>query len=224
MEQGQNVAMSDTVYLHLRDMILSMEIKPGDRIPEAKIAKQFGISRTPIREAIKRLASDGIVNVYPNRFAEVATFSNDRVRETGLVRIALDVLAARLAVFHGSNYDFSIMEQYLEDCQKAAEQNNVAARIRMNCAFHLELSKISKNNELYELQRGLYLKMEFMQACKYCQVETPEEQYRQHKAIMRALYERNEEELVKVIVKHDQRFHMLKDVNIGLFQGISNET
>ena len=69
MEQGQNVAMSDTVYLHLRDMILSMEIKPGDRIPEAKIAKQFVISRPPIGVAFMLLASDGIVNVYPNLFA-----------------------------------------------------------------------------------------------------------------------------------------------------------
>ena len=73
MEQGQNVAMSDTVYLHLRDMILSMEIKPGDRIPEAKIAKQFGISRTPIREAIKRLASDGIPTVLQRSRHSVTT-------------------------------------------------------------------------------------------------------------------------------------------------------
>lgn len=47
-------------------MILNMEIKPGDRIPEAKIATQLGISRTPIRDAMLQLANDGIINIYPN--------------------------------------------------------------------------------------------------------------------------------------------------------------
>ena len=68
-DQGNN--LSGMVYHYLLDMILSMKIKPGDRIPEARIATQFGISRTPIRDAMKQLANDGILNIYPNRFAEV---------------------------------------------------------------------------------------------------------------------------------------------------------
>ena len=68
-DQGNN--LREMVYNYLLDMILSMKIKPGDRIPEARIATQFGISRTPIRDAMKQLANDGILNIYPNRFAEV---------------------------------------------------------------------------------------------------------------------------------------------------------
>ena len=94
-DQGNN--LSEMVYHYLLDMILSMKIKPGDRIPEARIATQFGISRTPIRDAMKQLANDGILNIYPNRFAEVANWDEDLIKEIGITRAHLDNLAAKLA-------------------------------------------------------------------------------------------------------------------------------
>ena len=70
----QELGMAAKVYEALKDMILAQQIKPGEKIPESKLATQFGISRTPIREALKRLENDGIVTVYPNRYAEVTVF------------------------------------------------------------------------------------------------------------------------------------------------------
>ena len=72
MEQASGMAAM--AYETLKNMILSQQIKPGEHIPEIKLANQLGISRTPMREAIKRLAADGIVTMYPNRYAEVTVF------------------------------------------------------------------------------------------------------------------------------------------------------
>ena len=80
-----------------------MELKPGDRIPENKIAQQFGISRTPIREALRRLANDGVINIYPNRYAEVITIDPEYVSQIGQARIAIDTMLAKLAVYYGNN-------------------------------------------------------------------------------------------------------------------------
>lgn len=69
---------------------------------------------------------------------------------------------------------------------------------------------MTRNAELYELQKKLYLKIEFVQACNYSNVETDEEQYRQHKEMIKALYERNEKQLVSVLTLHIEKFHNLK--------------
>ena len=80
MKKNFTNAVSEQIYQYLIDMILSLEIKPGDKIPEAFIAQKFDISRTPIREALRDLAKDGIINLYPNRFSEVAIYDQDRVK------------------------------------------------------------------------------------------------------------------------------------------------
>lgn len=206
----ENKVRSDQVYEQLKDLILSQQLKPGERIPEAKLAAQLGLSRTPIREAIKQLANDGIVTVYPNRFAEVTVLPENWLQEIGVVRLSLDIMAAHLAILYGSNYDYSIMEQLNEECHAASISKDVAMRIRKNCAFHLELSHISRNAELYDIQKRLYLKIEFVQACNYSNVETDEEQYQRHKEMIRALYERDEKKLISVLTLHLEKFHNLK--------------
>lgn len=199
--------MSEQVYEHLKDLILTQQIKPGERIPEAKIAAQFGFSRTPIREAIKQLVNDGIVTLYPNRYAEVTVFPKEWLQEVGVVRLALDTVAAHLAILYGSNYDYSVMAAYNERCLNATRAGDRAQRIRMNCAFHLELSRIGKNAELYEMQQRLYLKLEFVQACYYSNVQPEEEQYRQHAEMIDALYARDKQRLIALLSTHEHAFH-----------------
>ena len=209
MEQASGMAAM--AYETLKNMILSQQIKPGEHIPEIKLANQLGISRTPMREAIKRLAADGIVTMYPNRYAEVTVFREGWLQEVGIIRLALDTVAAHLASHYGSNYDFSIMDRYNEACRQAAKDGNMAERIKMNCMFHLELSRISKNEELYKMQEKLYMKLEFVQACNYSYVNPETEQYRQHKEMIEALYARDEKRLVDLLTAHDSNFHRLGD-------------
>ena len=210
MQQENGTAMSEQVYEHLKNLILTQQIKPGERIPEAKIAAQFGFSRTPIREAIKRLVGDGIVTLYPNRYAEVTVFPKEWLQEVGIVRLALDTVAAHLAILYGSNYDYAVMESYNERCLAATRAGDRALRIRMNCSFHLELSRIGKNAELYEMQKRLYLKLEFVQACHYGNVQPQEEQYRQHAEMIRALYDRDEKRLIALLATHEHTFHNME--------------
>ena len=89
-------ALSNEVYQFILDQIFSCQLKPGEKIAEATIAEQFGISRTPIREALRALSNDGLIDLVPNRYAAVAQFSDKQIQEIGTIRISLDVLALRL--------------------------------------------------------------------------------------------------------------------------------
>lgn len=208
-EQGNN--LSEMVYHYLLDMILSMKIKPGDRIPEARIASEFGISRTPIRDAMRQLANDGILNLYPNRFAEVANWDENIIKEIGITRAHLDNLAAKLAIFYGSNADFNRMMEHAKNCLQAALEDDVARKIKEDCAFHLELSVIAQNRQLIEFQKKIYLKIEFLQSWRGDFLENPQEQYRQHEEIVSALTERDEQEVIRLLTRHNIHFHNLEE-------------
>ena len=208
----QNQTLNEAVYQYILDQILSMKFKSGDKIPEAKIANDFGTSRTPIREALHRLADDGIINIYPNRTAEVAHWDDETIRQIGLMRIQLDVLAAKLAVYHGSNADFAQMFQHAELCLKAGREGNIAKRIREDCAFHCDLSRISKNAQLYQFSQNIALKIEFIQSCfGVVYLDSPEQQYEQHKEIYRALLNRDARTAASLIVKYHALFHDMVD-------------
>lgn len=206
----KNESLSESVYQYLLDQILSMQIKPGDRVPEAKIASEFGISRTPIREVLRRLANDGIINIYPNRFAEVARWDDETMRQVGMVRVQLDLLAVKLAVYHASNADFIQMFQHSLLCLAAADKDDVATRIREDCAFHWELSNVSKNKQLAEFSRNIYLKIEFLQSWRGVFIENPREQHRQHEEIFHTLMDRDECKASELIAKHHIHFHDLE--------------
>lgn len=210
MKNNKNDGLGVTVYQYLLDMILSMQIKPGDKIPESKIAATFGISRTPIREAMKQLANDGIINIYPNRFAEVALWDDARIMEIGVTRVHLDILAAKLAIHYGSNADFASMNELANECYKCAKNGDVAGRIKADCNFHLKLSEIGKNRQLIEIQRNTYLKIEFLQSWRGEFLQNPEEQLRQHQVIINELMQRDEKKLIETLTNHNMHFHDLQ--------------
>lgn len=203
-------SLGQSVYQYLLDQILIGNIKPGDRIPETKIANELGISRTPIRDALKQLANDGIVEIYPNRFVKVAHWDDDTTRQIGVVRIQLDLLAVKLAIIYASNADFVQMFQHSILCLQAAKENDIAMRIKEDCAFHLDLSRISKNKQLYEFQQRTYLQIEFLQSWRPAYLEKPEEQHKQHEQLFNALLERNEEKASALLTHHNIHFHDLE--------------
>ncbi len=67
-------------YEHLLEMILNKQLMPGDRIPEVRISQELGISRTPVRDAMRRLANEGLIEIFPNRFAQVVEYSEGGAR------------------------------------------------------------------------------------------------------------------------------------------------
>lgn len=202
--------LNETVYQYILEQIVSAKYRPGDKIPEVKIAEELGTSRTPIREALRRLADDGIIRIYPKCMAEVARWDDETIRQIGLMRIHLDLLAVKLAVHHGSNADFKQMFEHSKLCLAAANVGDGSRRIREDCAFHCDLSRISQNTQLHAFSRNIYLKIEFLQSWRNTFLEEPREQHRHHEEIFDALMNRDGTLAAQLIVKHHMHFHDLE--------------
>jgi DNA-binding GntR family transcriptional regulator len=90
-------SLHDELATRLRDMIVNGELKPAQKIPEAELCERFGVSRTPMREALKVLAAEGLINLLPNRGAVVAKITQQEIDELFPIMGALEALAGELA-------------------------------------------------------------------------------------------------------------------------------
>ena len=197
------------VYDYVLNMILTQEIKCGEKIPETMVAQKLDVSRTPIREALRRLANSGIIKIYPKRFAEVISFTEQDIKDLGFVRIMLDTMAAQLAIVNGSNADFSKLKEITDNCIALLSGGDRLGSIRLDCDFHLALSHIAGNPFLIGMQKDLYLKVELLLSTVSQTKEQRIASIEHHYNIIEKLYKRDSEEVIKLIYKHLTEFYML---------------
>jgi DNA-binding GntR family transcriptional regulator len=143
------------VYDHLRDEILSGSLTPGAELSEVALAESLGVSRGPIREAIGRLASEGLVTVRPRRGAVVSSLSTKEFLELYQVREALELLAVKLAVPRLCPEDITVLQSLIDEMSTRAERNQVAEFFEANTAFHARLVDASGNAKLADMYRQL---------------------------------------------------------------------
>jgi DNA-binding GntR family transcriptional regulator len=151
----ENLTLWQRVHERLREQILSGELEPGAELAEVALSEQLGVSRGPIREALGRLASEGLVTVRPRRGAVVRSLSADEFLELYQVREALEAMAAKLAVPRLSARDFDELHALNEAMARHAEAGEVASFFEANIAFHGRLLEVCGNGKLQELYRQL---------------------------------------------------------------------
>jgi DNA-binding GntR family transcriptional regulator len=144
----------DEVYEHLKREILSGRLEWGERVAEVEIALHLGVSRTPVREAVQRLAQDGLLELVPNRGARVRTVTMQEVEDAYAVREVLDGLAARLAAQHAQAADISAARASLERLE-GADPHDYATQTDADRAFHHAIASASKNTQLVAVLRTL---------------------------------------------------------------------
>ncbi len=142
------------VYDHLKGEILSGKLPSGSRLAEIALAERLGVSRTPVREAVQRLAQDGLVEVFANRGAKVKTVSTADVEDVYAVREVLDGLAARLAATHRTPAQLETMRAALEKLERA-DPSDFDAQIAADLEFHAFIAQASGNATLTASLRGL---------------------------------------------------------------------
>ena len=141
---------ADYVYTELRHEIITKQKKPGQRLPEVNIAVQMGVSRTPVREALRRLASEGLVLIIPNSGARVASPSRREMEDAYVVREDLEVLAVRLAAGRVSDRHLRRLEETLLEEERAFSERNLELYLEVNEGFHKIIAEASGNRVLKE--------------------------------------------------------------------------
>jgi DNA-binding GntR family transcriptional regulator len=151
----ENLTLWQRVYDHLREEILAGRLKPGAELAEVALSEQLGVSRGPLREAIGRLAAEGLVTVRPRRGAVVRSLSKEEFLELYQVREALETMAVRLAVPRLVADDFATLQGLIDTMANHAERGEIAEFFEANVAFHGHLFAASGNGKLLELYRQL---------------------------------------------------------------------
>src|SRR6476469_3224904 len=151
----ENLTLWQRVYDHLRAEILSGRLTPGAELAEVALAEQLGVSRGPIREAIGRLASEGLVTVRPRRGAVVSSLSKEEFLELYQVREALELMAVKLAVPRLQPEDIAGLQLLIDQMAAHAERHRITEFFEANAAFHARLVDASENTKIVELYRQL---------------------------------------------------------------------
>jgi len=210
LSSSKKQSLVDTVYDYLLDLILSQKVKSGERIPEKTIAEQLNISRTPIREAIRMLANVGLIKIYPNRFAEVISFSEQDMKDIGYVRIMLDSASAKLAILNGSNADFSRLKKIADACYEKAKEGKHEESIQLDGEFHMELTRIARNPILTDMQERLYLKVQLIINIHQSSEEERIPCIEQHYDLLDKLVKRDSEGVSREVYNHLAGFYHIE--------------
>jgi DNA-binding GntR family transcriptional regulator len=149
--------LADRVYQEIRNRILYREWGDGHHALEQEIAEELGASRTPVRQALSRLQSDGLIKVIPRHGIRVLPMSPREVRETYQIFTRLESLAVELAAArHPSNTEFEPLEQANHEMAIAHEAGDVQTWTRADEAFHYHLVALSGNRVLNEVHQNFW--------------------------------------------------------------------
>ena len=196
---------SDSVYMELRGKILSRELKPAQRLLEVKIANEMGVSRTPVREALRRLANEGLVKIVPNSGARVASPSSHEMDNSYSVREYLENMSVELACRTGMDKrTLERLDGLVRDGDAAYDAGDVDAFLAANNDFHRIIAEAGKNYVLSEyvdniIQRTnvyIYFYSKF--------IEAENKSSGEHRAILRAIAQRDRigaQELMKQLLQ-----------------------
>jgi DNA-binding GntR family transcriptional regulator len=147
--------LSQKVYHLLKTEIVKGVLKPGTKLLEVKIAEQLGVSRTPIREALKQLAAEGFVKMIPNQGMMVNKVSIKDIQEVLQIRGVLEGLAARLAAELIKKEEIKILEKYIRQMECYTNKNDFLAFSEIDAKFHELILNVCKNSRLIQIRKNL---------------------------------------------------------------------
>jgi DNA-binding GntR family transcriptional regulator len=147
--------LTKLVVASIRERILSGEYAPGERLVEAHLSTQLGVSRMPVREALRELAAEGVVTIEPRRGASVPVYSAEQIQDLVEVRATLEALNAKLAAKRHDPEQIRKLEQILASSARVNDKTDLAQIHQDNNAFHDALARIAANATLGEMVRSL---------------------------------------------------------------------
>ena len=186
----------------LRELIVQGELPPGERLNERLLCQQLGISRTPLREAIKLLASEGLVSLSPNRGAQVAPLEAARLAETLCVMGALEALAGELACKHAPDAQIAEVAALHAEMVAKHARGDLASYFRYNQAIHLKIVEASGNATLAHTYRQLNANVLRARYMANLSRERWDEAVREHEKILAALTARDASRLRRLLEDH----------------------
>lgn len=195
-------SLHDDVTLLLRKMILDGELQPGEKIVEQALCERFGVSRTPLREALKVLAAEGLVDLLPRRGAVVTKITAAEIEELFPVMGALEALAGKLALGRITDHDIEKVSKLHDKMMASFVRRDEKNYIRANREIHEAIFEIAKNTTLTSLYHQVLGKIHMVRFVARKTRELWESAVRDHEKIMDAVKRRDADALGSILYFH----------------------
>lgn len=196
------IPLRDIVFKTLREAIITGDLKPGERLMEIKLANELGVSRTPVREAIRKLELEGLVIMTARKGAEVAPINEKDLKEVLEIRKSLESLACELACKNASPEDIKKMCILNEAIEKAVSEENIEEITKQDVDFHEVIYTTTKNDRLIHMLHQLKEHV-FRYRFEYIKdMKNKETIVEEHKKIIAAIEQTNTKAACKEIERH----------------------
>lgn len=202
VNMNEYLPLRDVVFNTLRQAILRGELKPGERLMEIQLANKLGVSRTPIREAIRKLELEGLVLMVPRKGAEVAEITEKSLRDVLEVRKALEELSVQLACDRITEDMVEELEEAAKKFRSALLSQDVTEKAQADVSFHDVIYKAAGNGRLTQILSNLGEQM-YRYRVEYLKDPAVYSQLiQEHQKIICHIKNRQKSEAVKVICEH----------------------
>ena len=202
MNVNEYLPLRDVVFNTLREAILRGDLEPGERLMEIALANRLGVSRTPIREAIRKLELEGLVVMIPRRGAQVASITQKDLKDVLEVRTSLEVLATELACQRMDAEQFDDLKKALRAFEKALGGKDVTEIARRDVDFHDVIFASTQNARLVQILNNLREQM-YRDRLEYLKdFSSHRRLLTEHQQLVEAIEKKDSQAAVHIIKEH----------------------
>ena len=201
----KSASLHDAVVARLRTMIEEGELAPGEQIVEVSLSATFGISRTPMREALKVLASEGLVELRPRRTPVVAALDTDEIAAVFEVMEGLEAIAGRRAKENATAADLADLDEMHAAMAAHHDAGNRVAYAAQNRAIHARIVELAGNPVLRTTYANFGVRIQRARATTNYDAHRWAESIVEHEAIMQAFRHGTPDDVAAVLVEHTRR-------------------
>ena len=214
IEMNEYLPLRDVVFNTLRQAILRGELQPGERLMEIQLAQRLGVSRTPVREAIRKMELEGLVLMIPRRGAEVAEITRQDLEDVLEVRAALEELAVKDACEHITDEQLQDLKKAANEFKRSLEGTDLVACAEADIHFHEIIYAATNNKRLVQMLNNLREQMYRYRMENLKDKRTYRTLVEEHDAIRRALKKHDKEKAGAAINVHieNQRRSILASI------------
>jgi DNA-binding GntR family transcriptional regulator len=208
--------LHDTVVEHMRNLIVEAVLAPGTKLNERELCETLGISRTPLREALKVLAAEGLIEILPNRGASVSKLSETEIMETFELMSVLEAMSGELACERITVVEIAEIKALHYAMLACKAQNDLPGYYSRNQAIHNKINEAARNSVLHQTYLSLNRRLQALRFRSNFHVDKWDRAAHDHDEMVKALEARDGKRLAEIL-----RLHLLEKRDAVLSEPVS---
>lgn len=225
--KDENNSVVERVYDELKLMAMTYALKPGQRLNEIELSKQLGVSRTPLREALSRLNTEGFMRFTSGQGFYRRELDQNEVFDLYELRKAIEIHGLKLAIHHAKEEHIAALQTFLHETGPETGNRTPRELVSLDETFHERLMKMSENRELLRVLRNVNERIQFVRWIAMASGSRPRTQ-KEHLEVLVALRKRNQEQAVELLDRHissrlETIVSAIKEAILQIYMGPSDQ-